>query len=103
MTNAAVRDIAEIRESRFPVYAPGTSVRGTSKAHAGWMNQTIAIGDAVVRPGDFLFGDDDGLIVVPAERMIEVAIAAIEQRSTELSKEARLRAGESIREVMGFK
>ena len=103
VTNAAIRDIDEIRASRFPVFAPGTAVRGTAKTHPGWMNIPLAIGDAIVRPGDIILGDGDGLLVVAAERAIEITLAAIERRKAEEAKEARLRAGEPIKVVMGFK
>jgi 4-hydroxy-4-methyl-2-oxoglutarate aldolase len=102
VTNAAVRDLEEIREARFPVYAPCAAVRGTAKTHPGWMNIPISIGDAIIRPGDIVLGDADGLLIVPAERAEEIAAAALEKRKTEESREARLRAGESIKSVLGL-
>jgi 4-hydroxy-4-methyl-2-oxoglutarate aldolase len=102
VTNAAVRDLDEIRQARFPVYAPGAAVRGTAKTHPGWMNIPISIGDAIVRPGDIVLGDADGLLIVPAEHAAEIAAKALEKRKTEESREARLRAGESIKTVLGL-
>ena len=102
VTNAAVRDLDEIREARFPVYAPGVAVRGTAKSHPGWMNIPVSIGDAIVRPGDIVLGDSDGLLIVPAEHAAEIAAKALETRKTEESREARLRAGESIKAVLGL-
>jgi 4-hydroxy-4-methyl-2-oxoglutarate aldolase len=102
VTNAAVRDLDEIREARFPVYAPGAAVRGTAKSHGGWMNIPLAIGDAIVRPGDIVLGDSDGLLIVPFEHAAEIAAKALEKRKTEESREARLRAGESIKAVLGL-
>jgi 4-hydroxy-4-methyl-2-oxoglutarate aldolase len=102
VTNAAVRDIDEIREQRFPVYAPATSVRGTAKSHTGWMNVTLAIGDAVIRPGDLVLGDGDGLVILPAEKAEEITAAAVERRKLELAREDRLRKGESMKKVLGF-
>lgn len=102
VTNAAVRDLDEIRGARFPVYAPGTAVRGTAKSHPGWMNIPVSIGDAIVRPGDIVLGDADGLLIVPAEHAAEIAQRALEKRKTEESREARLRAGEPIKSVLGL-
>jgi len=102
VTNAAVRDIDEIRALRFPVYAPCTSVRGVARAHPGWMGIPVCIGDAIVRPGDLMLGDGDGLLVVAADRVVEIAIAAIERRAREEANDARLRAGESIRIVLNI-
>ena len=102
VTNAAVRDLDEIRELRFPVYAPGAAVRGTAKSHPGWMNIPVSIGDAIVRPGDIVLGDSDGLLIVAFERAEEIAAKALERRKNEEAREARLRSGESIQAVLGF-
>lgn len=102
VTNAAVRDLEEIRELRFPVYAPGAAVRGTAKSHPGWMNIPVSIGDAIVRPGDIVLGDADGLLIVPSERAEEIAAKALERRKNEMSREERLRRGEPIKSVLGL-
>ena len=102
VTNAAVRDIEEIRAARFPVYAPCTSVRGVSRSHPGWMGIPVCIGDAIVRPGDVVLGDADGLLIVPVERIVDIAMAATERRAAEEANDARLRAGESIRSVLNI-
>lgn len=102
VTNAAVRDLDEIRELRFPVFAAGSAVRGTSKGHPGWIGLTVSIGDAVVRPGDIILGDADGLLVVPAERAEEIAGKAIEKRRDEMAKETRIRNGEALKQIFKF-
>lgn len=102
VTNAAVRDLAEIRELRFPVFAPCAAVRGTSKSHPGWIGLTIAIGDAVVRPGDIILGDEDGLLVVPAEKAAEIATSALAKRRDEEARDARIRSGEALRSIFRF-
>ena len=100
--NAAVRDIEEILVTKFPVFGPGLSVRGTVKDHKGWRQIPVCIGDVLVNPGDIVIGDSDGLVVVAAARAEEVAIAALEQRRKELDRESRLRGGESVKSVMGL-
>lgn len=102
VTNAAVRDLDEIRELRFPVFAAGAAVRGTSKSHPGWIGLTISIGDAVVRPGDIILGDADGLLVVPAERAEEIASKALAKRRDEEAKETRIRNGEALGQIFKF-
>jgi 4-hydroxy-4-methyl-2-oxoglutarate aldolase len=102
VTNAAIRDVDEIRELRFPVYAAGTAVRGTNKSHHGWLNIPIALGDAIVRPGDLVLGDSDGLLIVAIEELQTVAEKALSKRQQEIIKEDRLKSGESIKQVLGF-
>jgi 4-hydroxy-4-methyl-2-oxoglutarate aldolase len=102
VTNAGVRDLDEILESRFPVFAPGISVRGTVKDHKGWIGIPVCVGDVTVSPGDFVVGDSDGVVVVPAARVEEVAAAAVEQRRKEQDWDSRIRNGESGKAVMGL-
>jgi len=100
--NAAVRDLDEILVTKFPVFGPGLSVRGTVKNHKGWTQIPVCLGDVLVNPGDIVVGDSDGVVVVAAARAEEVAIAALEQRRKELDRESRLRKGESVKSVMGL-
>lgn len=102
VTNAGVRDLDEVIESHFPVFAPGVSVRGTVKNHKGWTGIPICVGDVAVSPGDFIVGDSDGVVVVPAGLVEEVAAAAVEQRRKEQDWDTRIRNGESGKAVMGL-
>lgn len=102
VTNAAVRDVEEIRRLQFPVFSAGICLRGTQKNHPGWRQLPVGVGGAVVSPGDVVIGDDDGVMVVPANRADEVAAAALEQKAREDERESRQRAGESIGSVLGL-
>jgi 4-hydroxy-4-methyl-2-oxoglutarate aldolase len=102
VTNAAVRDVAQIRKLRFPVYAAGINVRGTVKSHPGWTLVPISIGVVPVKPGDIIIGDVDGLVVVASERAQEIAEKALEKRRVEEAREERILRGEPIRAVLGY-
>ena len=88
--DAGVRDIVEIkRDFDFPVYSrcvsPGTTL-GRIKTIAS--NVEVAIGTVIVRPGDILVGDVDGVVVVPREHAEEVLKMAeeIDAREAEQAK-----------------
>lgn len=100
VANASARDLDEIRESGFTVFAPGVSVRGTAKAHPGWIGIPVSVGGVIVNPGDIVVGDADGVVVIAASRAAEVAAKAEAKRRDELDREARLRAGEDIKTVL---
>ncbi len=100
VTNAAIRDVAEIDALGFPVFAAGTSVRGATKNHAGWMNIPVCVGDVTVNPGDLIVGDEDGVVVIPAAEIEMVVARAVELEGGNVLRDARLRAGESIASVM---
>ncbi|MDI3470554.1 MAG: hypothetical protein OJF62_002617 [Pseudolabrys sp.] len=100
VTNAAVRDIPQIRGLNFPVYAAGINVRGTVKSHPGWTQVPISFGEVPVKPGDIVIGDEDGLVIVAAERAEEVAKKAAEKHRSDQEREARILRGEPIRAVL---
>ena len=100
VTNAAIRDAAEIDALGFPVFAAGTSVRGATKNHAGWMYIPVCVGDVTVNPGDLIVGDEDGVVVIPEAEIEMVVARAVELEVGHALRDARLRAGEAIASVM---
>jgi 4-hydroxy-4-methyl-2-oxoglutarate aldolase len=63
------RDVRGLRAIGLPVFARGTTPRsGTTKSRAA-PGATVACGGVAVSPGDIVFGDDDGLLIAPAERI----------------------------------
>ena len=103
VTNGLIRDLDEIEDLRFPVYASGTSVHGTLKNHPGWTGEPVCVGGVVVTPGDIVVGDSDGVVVVPAARIGEALDKAQRQRAKEVERDARIRAGEPISVVLGLR
>ena len=87
--DGAIRDVAEIRERTFPVYARGVNHRGPYKDGPGAINVPVTVGGMVVRPGDVVVGDQDGLLAFAPE----AAAALIEKaRAQHLKEEATMQA-----------
>lgn len=72
----AIRDAAEIRARRFPVYACGVTHRGPYKNGPGEINAPIALDGMVVHAGDIIVGDADGVVAVPLAHAAEVLALA---------------------------
>lgn len=92
--DGAIRDVAEIRERDFPVYARGVTHRGPYKDGPGEINVSISVGGMVVNPGDIVLGDQDGLLAiaqVDAQEVIEKAraVLAAEAETIRAMKEGR--------------
>jgi 4-hydroxy-4-methyl-2-oxoglutarate aldolase len=82
--DGAVRDSQAIIEMGFPVFCRGVSIKGTLKNQPGTIGQPIMLGGVMVRTGDILVGDRDGLVVIARESVGEV-IAAAQQREAKES------------------
>jgi RraA family protein len=65
--DGAIRDFEPIRNSNYPLFARGVTHRGPYKDGPGEINVTIQVGGSIVRPGDVILGDMDGIVVVPYE------------------------------------
>ncbi|MFJ4620888.1 4-carboxy-4-hydroxy-2-oxoadipate aldolase/oxaloacetate decarboxylase [Streptomyces sp. NPDC088812] len=86
--NAGIRDTQELREMDFPAWSRAVSAQGTVKATGGSVNVPVAIDGQVIRAGDVILADDDGVVVVPRER-VRATVEASEAREV---KEAKARA-----------
>lgn len=74
--DGAIRDRETLAGMDFPVYAKGSTPRGPVKASMGEVNIPIQCGGVVVKPGDLVVGDADGVAVVPQEKLEAILSAA---------------------------
>ncbi len=63
------RDVRGLRRTLLPVFARGTTPRSGTTVSRAALGATVACGGVEVSPGDIVFGDDDGLLIAPAERI----------------------------------
>ena len=97
VSTGGVRDTDEIIKQRIPVYMNiakrGRGIRpGRNEIES--VNKPIVVGDVLVRPGDMVVADGDGVIIVPREYAADVAVAAHEILSGD--KEGRRRLYEEL-------
>lgn len=72
VVDGAVRDVSGIEELRFAVFAAGVTPTPPRREREGAIGVPVTCGGLTVRPGDFVYGDRDGIVVVPAERHDEI-------------------------------
>jgi len=100
ITDGLVRDVKQIREMRFPVFHGGIGPLDTKgRARMVQRNVPVECAGVKVRDGDIVFGDVDGVVVIPQERAAEVLARASEKVAGEGRTRDELRQGRLLREV----
>ncbi|HIQ30320.1 MAG TPA: 4-carboxy-4-hydroxy-2-oxoadipate aldolase/oxaloacetate decarboxylase [Candidatus Caldiarchaeum subterraneum] len=102
VVDGSVRDVAEIRRMGFPCFARVISPQGSAKENPGSINIPIKCGGVVVRPGDIIVGDDDGVVVVRPENAGEVLEKAIERERREEELRKLMDQGRTSYELYNF-
>lgn len=96
----AVRDVAFIREVKYPLYASTTYMRsGKNRVYKSEQQCELSIGDVSVEPGDIIVGDDNGVLVIPQTHQEEVIEKAFHIKATEKSIIASIKSGISLEEA----
>lgn len=85
-----VRDKLGLRELSMPVYSKGLMQRGPGKKGPGEINTTVTCGGIKVQPGDLVFGDADGVTVIPRDRIEEVLEKAEKKDTYEVNRRAQI-------------
>ncbi|WP_405683787.1 RraA family protein [Streptomyces sp. NBC_00057] len=84
VADGLIRDLAEVREAGFPVYARGVIPFPGSKKAVRPLNEPVRCGGVRVEAGDVVVADEEGVVVVPGARQEEVLL----QAKAKLAKEA---------------
>ena len=93
ITDGAVRDVTGIRQVGLPVYARGLTANSSQKNGPGTIGAEISIGSVIIRSGDLIVGDRDGVAVLPQGK-IPAAIEGMQAvRERERNIEERIAAG----------
>ena len=98
--DGAVRDVDEIRRIKFPVFAKYIVPNAGEPKGFGELNTEIKCGGETVKPGDWIIGDDNGVVVVPKARAYEMARRAKEVWKTEERIRAEIKRGKTLSQVL---
>lgn len=102
--NGCVRDLLRLAEVGIPVFARGSAIRGTDKHPdgTGAINADLVVGEIVVHPGDWVIGDEDGVVVLPQADLATVVAAGKSRAEKEAGFMDQLRRGKRTLDLYGF-
>lgn len=101
--DGAVRDVDEIRAMNYPVFASAVVPNAGEPKGMGEINAEITCGGQNVKPGDYIVGDDSGVVVIPRERAYEIARRAKEVEKNESRMYEEIRRGSTLSQVAKLK
>jgi 3-hexulose-6-phosphate synthase/6-phospho-3-hexuloisomerase len=99
----AVRDIDEVKNLGLPIYTSNTVPNAGDPKGFGEINAEITCGGQTVKPGDYIVGDESGVVVIPAERAYELARRAKEVYKNEKRLFDEIKRGGTLSEIMELK
>jgi 3-hexulose-6-phosphate synthase/6-phospho-3-hexuloisomerase len=97
--DGAIRDTVEIRNLRFPAFARLITPTAGEPKGFGEINVSVKVGGKRVFPGDWLVGDDDGVVVIPRDKVVEIANRAMDVLEKENRLRAEIEAGSTLSQV----
>jgi 4-hydroxy-4-methyl-2-oxoglutarate aldolase len=103
VVDGAVRDTAALRRLGLPVWSRAVCAAGAVRATPGWVNVPVALAGVVVRPGDVIVADDDGVQVVQPDEISGVVDRGRAREQMEAENMKRYLAGELSLDIMGMR
>jgi regulator of RNase E activity RraA len=98
----SINDVPEILELGLPVFSSGVSSRTTRiLGIEGAINVPVTVGGSVIRPGDVVFGDDDGIAVFDRSEALDIAAALRAKEAAEPELRAKITSGERLSDFSG--
>ena len=98
--NGVCRDVDTITTMRYPIWSAGRFMRtGKDRVRLTATQQPITIGPVTIRPSDLVCGDEDGVVVVPAEHAHDVADIAERIEAAETAIVTAVKAGATLAEA----
>jgi 4-hydroxy-4-methyl-2-oxoglutarate aldolase len=100
--NGAIRDSEAIAALGFAAFHRGMHPLPAAKDHPGELQVRVVILGVEIMPGDGVYGDDDGIVIIPKQHLHVAVESAARVDAREQSLAPRLAAGEGTMRVLGL-
>ena len=103
IVDGVIRDVAEVREAKFPVFARGIMPKPGVKQTLGTLNEPINCGGVIVHSGDVVVADEEGIAVIPATRLesvYEIALASTRKEESQTVAEWEIQHQAKVERIL---
>lgn len=101
--DGAVRDTDDIKAMEFPIFSRNIAPNAGEPKGFGEIGAEITCGGICVKTGDWIVGDDSGVIVIPKERAMEIANRAMDVHERENRIREEIQRGSTLSKVLKLK
>lgn len=101
--DGAIRDTEEIRKLKFPAFSREIKSAAGEPKGLGEINIPVKCGGILVKPGDWIIGDSDGVVVVPKENAVEISNRALDVYEKENRIREEIKRKSTLSKVMEIK
>ena len=98
--DGAIRDVDDIKLMEFPAFSRHIAPNAGEPKGFGELGTEIVCGGMDVVPGDWLIGDDSGIVVIPKERATEIANRALDVKERENRYREEIKQGSTLAKVL---
>lgn len=102
VVDGSIRDVQGIRKLRLPLFARGTYPASGSVVGRSALDQPVRCGGVDVSAGDIVFGDDDGIVIAPVERVAAAVEGAESRTALEQGVLAGIRRGAPLKDLTNY-
>lgn len=97
--DGAIRDIDDIKAMSFPAFSRSVAPNAGEPKGYGGIGMEISVGGQMIRTGDWIIGDESGIVVVPKEKAVEVANRALDVHERENRTREEITRGSTLSKV----
>lgn len=99
----SVRDLDALLYMDFPVFASNTCPNAGSPIGLGSLNEPIDVEGTKINPGDFFFGDESGIVIIPQDVFAQVMQQSLIVKIKEAGIINDISGGKTLAEIVGLK
>jgi 3-hexulose-6-phosphate synthase len=99
----SARDLDALLYLDFPVFASNFCPNAGSALGLGTLNEPVEVEGVKVNPGDFFFGDESGIVIIPKELFSKTMAATLAVKLKEAKIISDIADGRTLAEIVGFR